>query len=240
MLDIMTIMSLAQGAIGGAQAIGGLLSGAKRPEYRMPEAVRQSLALAKMNVANPYSPGYSQAKAESDLTAANQLQAAQQQGNPMEAIQTIAGAQQKSNRDLQMYNEQDQKSDVSNLQGELAKVAQAQDLMFQMNEFAPYQDKSQQSKNMIGGGLENLFGAGGQLAEMDLLGKIYGESPVGTPSGVSQSQKGWNYPMSYEEGAGIMDAMKIGSSPTIKSKKTGMVQYDSKPKGLTDYFWKTW
>jgi len=206
----------------------------------MPEAVRQSLALAKMNVANPYSPGYSQAKAESDLTAANQLNAAQQQGNPMEAIQTIAGAQQKANRDLQMYNEQDQKSDVGNLQGELAKVAQAQDLMFQMNEFAPYQDKSQQSKNMIGGGLENLFGAGGQLAEMDLLGKIYGESPVGTPSGVSQSQKGWNYPMSYEEGAGIMDAMKIGSSPTIKSKKTGMVQYDSKPKGLTNSFWKTW
>lgn len=206
----------------------------------MPEAVRQSLALAKMNVANPYSPGYSQAKAEADLTAANQLNAAQQQGNPMEAIQTIAGAQQKANRDLQMYNEQDQKSDVSNLQGELAKVAQAQDLMFQMNEFAPYQDKSQQSKNMIGGGLENLFGAGGQLAEMDLLGKIYGESPVGTPSGVSQSQKGWNYPMSYEEGAGIMDAMKIGSSPTIKSKKTGMVQYDSKPKGLTNSFWKTW
>mgnify|MGYP006910134126 FL=1 len=236
----MTMMALAQGAVGLGQVIGGAFSSAKRPEYKMPEAVRQSLALAKMNVANPYSPGYSQAKAESDLTAANQLQAAQQQGNPMEAIQTIAGAQQKANRDLQMYNEQDQKSDVSNLQGELAKVAQAQDLMFQMNEFAPYQDKSQQSKNMIGGGLENLFGAGGQLAEMDLLGKIYGESPVGTPSGVSQSQKGWNYPMSYEEGAGIMDAMKIGSSSTIKSKKTGMVQYDSKPKGLTNSFWKTW
>ena len=234
------MMALAQGAVGLGQVIGGAFSNAKRPEYKMPEAVRQSLALAKMNVANPYSPGYSQAKAESDLTAANQLNAAQQQGNPMEAIQTIAGAQQKANRDLQMYNEQDQKSDVSNLQGELAKVAQAQDLMFQMNEFAPYQDKSQQSKNMIGGGLENLFGAGGQLAEMGLLGKIYGGSPEATPSGVSQSQKGWNYPMSYEEGAGIMDAMKIGSSPTIKSKKTGMIQYDSKPKGLTDYFWKTW
>jgi hypothetical protein len=176
MLDIMTIMSLAQGAIGGAQAIGGMLSGSKRPEYKMPEAVRQSLALAKMNVANPYSPGYSQAKAESDLTAANQLNAAQQQGNPMEAIQTIAGAQQKANRDLQMYNEQDQKSDVSNLQGELAKVAQAQDLMFQMNEFAPYQDKSQQSKNLIGGGVENIFEAGGQLGQMEMLRKLYGDN----------------------------------------------------------------
>ena len=170
----MTMMALAQGAVGLGQVIGGAFSSAKRPEYKMPEAVRQSLALAKMNVANPYSPGYSQAKAESDLTAANQLQAAQQQGNPMEAIQTIAGAQQKANRDLQMYNEQDQKSDVSNLQGELAKVAQAQDLMFQMNEFAPYQDKSQQSKNMIGGGLENIFAAGSQFTSMDLLKKLYG------------------------------------------------------------------
>jgi len=168
------MMALAQGAVGLGQVIGGAFSSAKRPEYKMPEAVRQSLALAKMNVANPYSPGYSQAKAESDLTAANQLNAAQQQGNPMEAIQTIAGAQQKANRDLQMYNEQDQKSDVSNLQGELAKVAQAQDLMFQMNEFAPYQDKSQQSKNLIGGGLENLFGAGSQFTSMDLLKKLYG------------------------------------------------------------------
>lgn len=175
----MTMMALAQGAVGLAQIGGGLFSSANRPEYKMPEAVRQSLALAKMNVVNPYSPGYSQAKAEADLAAANQLNAAQQQGNPMEAIQTIAGAQQKSNRDLQMYNEQSQRQDVGDLQNELAKVAQAQDLMFQMNEFAPYQDKSQQSKNMIGGGIENIFGAGGQLTQMDLLKKLYGpDGPV--------------------------------------------------------------
>jgi hypothetical protein len=102
----------------------------------------------------------------------------------MEAIQTSAGAQQKSNRDLQMYNEQDQKNDVGNLQNELAKVAQAQDLMFQMNEFAPYQDQSQQSKNMIGGGVENIFGAAGQYGQMDLLKKLYG-----SPAQVSKEAK---------------------------------------------------
>jgi len=185
-MDPMTMMALAQGAMGLTQAIGGAFSSAKRPEYKMPEAVRQSLALAKVNVANPYSPGYSQAKAESDLTMANQLSAAQQQGNPMEAIQTIAAGQQKANRDLQMYNEQDQKTDISNFQGELGKVAQAQDLMFQMNEFAPYQDKSQQSKNMIGGGIENIFAAGGQYAQMDMLKKIYGPS-------VGSTKKDYSY-----------------------------------------------
>jgi hypothetical protein len=78
-----------------------------------------------------------------------------------------------------MYNEQSQRQDVGDLQGELAKVAQAQDLIFQMNEFAPYQDKSQQSKNMIGGGIENIFAAGSEFTSVDLLKKLYGpDGPV--------------------------------------------------------------
>lgn len=181
------MLTIAQGVVGLGQTIGGALSGAKRPEYELPPALRESLALARINVANPYSAGYGQAKAQSDLTMANQIAAAQQQGNPQESIQTIAAGQQRAQRELEMYNEQDQKQDISNLQGELGKLQQAQDLMFQMNEFAPYADKSQQSKNMIGAGLENLFAAGDQYAQMGLLKDLYGNKQS-KQTGLDQNQ----------------------------------------------------
>lgn len=181
------MLTLAQGVVGLGQTIGGALSSAKRPEYELPPALRESLALARINVANPYSAGYGQAKAQSDLTMANQIAAAQQQGNPQESIQTIAAGQQKAQRELEMYNEQDQKQDISNLQGELGKLQQAQDLMWQMNEFAPYADKSQQSKNMIGAGLENLFAAGDQYAQIGLLKDLYGNKQA-KQTGLDQNQ----------------------------------------------------
>ena len=62
------MLTLAQGVVGLGQTIGGALSSAKRPEYELPPALRESLALARINVANPYSAGYGQAKAQSDLT----------------------------------------------------------------------------------------------------------------------------------------------------------------------------
>ena len=171
-MDPMTILALGQGVLGLGQSIGGTLSGGKRPEYEIPPALRESLALARINVADPNAPGYGQAKAEADLTMSNQLAAAQQQGNPQESIQAIAGAQQKSMRDLEMYNQQSQQQDYASLQGELGKLQQAQDLQFQMNKFAPYADKSQQSKNMIGAGLQNLYGAGDMYAQMDMIKKM--------------------------------------------------------------------
>lgn len=218
--------------------IGGFLSKGDRPEYEIPPALRESLALARLNVADPNAPGYGQAKAQADLTLSNQLAAAQQQGNPQESIQALAGAQQKTMRDLEMYNQQSQQQDYAGLQGELGKLQQAQDLQFQMNEFAPYADRAQQSKNMIGGGLENLFAAGDMFAQLSMMNGP--KTPFSPPSGVSKSSPFNNYPMSYEEGLQLMSQMQMGSSPTIGSKPTGLIKYDSKPKGLTNTYWKTW
>jgi len=218
------MLALGQGILGGAQMIGGLLSGGKRPEYEIPPALRESLALARVNVADPNAPGYGQAKMQADLTLSNQLAAAQQQGNPQESIQSLAGAQQKSMRDLEMYNQQSQQQDYASLQGELGKLQQAQDLQFQMNQFAPYADKSQQSKNMIGGGLQNIFSAGDMYAQMDMINKMYGLKTKNIPSGVSQSAPGNNYPMGYEEALQLMNQMKITASPTIASRPIGRVK----------------
>lgn len=172
-MDPMTILALSQGVLGLGQSIGGMLSKGKRPEYELPPALRESLALAKINVADPNAAGYGQAKEQADLTLANQLAAAQQQGNPQESIQSLAASQQKTMRDLEMYNQQSQQQDYASLQGELGKLQQAQDLQFQMNEFAPYADQSQQSKNIIGAGLQNLYGAGDMYAQIDMINKLY-------------------------------------------------------------------
>ena len=218
------MLALGQGVLGGAQMIGGLLSSGKRPEYEIPPALRESLALARLNVADPNAPGYGQAKAQTELTLSNQLAAAQMQGNPQESIQALASAQQKSMRDLEMYNQQSQQQDYASLQGELGKLQQAQDLQFQMNEFAPYADKSQQSKNMIGGGLQNLYNAGDMYAQMGMINKMYGLNATGPQNGVSQSTQNNNYPMSYEEAYQLMNQMKISASPTITSRPIGRVK----------------
>ena len=146
------------------------------------------------------------------------------QGNPQESIQALASAQQKSMRDLEMYNQQSQQQDYASLQGELGKLQQAQDLQFQMNEFAPYADKSQQSKNMIGGGLQNLYNAGDMYAQMGMINKMYGLNATGPQNGVSQSTQNNNYPMSYEEAYQLMNQMKISASPTITSRPIGRVK----------------
>lgn len=232
------MLALGQGVLGGVQMIGGLLSSGNRPEKEIPPALRESLALARINVADPNAPGYGQAKAQTELTLSNQLAAAQMQGNPQESIQALASAQQKSMRDLEMYNQQSQQQDYASLQGELGKLQQAQDLQWQLNEFAPYADKSQQSKNMIGGGLQNIFGAGDMYAQLSMINGP--KTPFSPPSGVSKSSPFNSYPMSYEEGLHLMNQMQMGSSPTIGSKPTGLIKYDNKPKGLTNTYWKTW
>jgi len=161
---------MVQGGIGLAQTIGSLFKKDKRPTYEMPDSLKQSLALAKSQV-GARMPGYTQAVDQANLVAANQLSAAGQSGNALGAVQTIAGSQQGAMRDIAALDAQSERQDVANLQNTLSRVAQAEDMEFEANKLAPYQDSSQEKRDLFGAGLENIFGGlnlygvGGPLAK---------------------------------------------------------------------------
>lgn len=159
-----------QAGAGAAQLIGGSgsLFGNKRPEYEIPDALKQTLALAKIRASDPYAPGYSQAKSNVDLSTANLINAAP---NKQESLGMIAGAQNAAYRDLAEMNAQSQYQDEMNLQQALGDYAKAEDLAFQMNEFGPYADRAQEGRNVVGAGLENLFTAADQYAMIGEDGK---------------------------------------------------------------------
>lgn len=175
------IPSLISGGVGLAQTIGGALGsfGAKRPKYEIPESLKQSVALARIRTQDPYAPGYTQAKENLDLAAANALYASQQSGNAQIGLGEIVGQTEAGYRNLQEQNIQSQQRDISEYQSALGEMAKAEDLQFQMNEFAPYAQKYQQSRDIFGAGLENIMGAARDYGLIQSSGVMGGSASQG-------------------------------------------------------------
>jgi len=145
--------------LGAIQALGGLktLFGNKRPDYEIPDSAKTALALAKAKVMDPNMPGYSQAKDDIGLIAANTIKSAQEGGSAMEALSSIQANALAANRDLAVTNAQDQSNDILNLERALGAFAQYEDQEFQMDEFAPFADRAREGRDIVGAGVENLF-----------------------------------------------------------------------------------
>lgn len=168
----LALPAIIQGVAGIGQLLGGAIGtmGTKRPEYEIPDALKQSLALAKINFQDPNMPGYTQAKEVIDLQTANLIRGAQEAGNAQQSIQQIAEAARIGSSDLARMNAEDQRRDQSELNQVLGKVAEAEDMQFQINEFGKFQDQSQRFADIFGAGLENVFGAADKGAMLGLLG----------------------------------------------------------------------
>lgn len=182
------IPMIMQGALGAGQAIGGLMGLRDRPEYEIPDALKQSVALARARVSNPYMEGYTQATEQLDLQTANAIRAAQESGNAQEAIAGVAGAQQRGASDLARMNEESQRRDIDSLVSVLGSLSQAQDQEWQMNEFAPFADSSREARDVFGAGMENLYGALDKygIASIIQQGNIGAQSsPMAVPSATS-------------------------------------------------------
>jgi len=127
------------------------------------------LALSKLRVSDPYSPGYSQQRETADLATANALMSAQQSGQTSEAIQTVAASQQAAYRDINQMMEADQDRDEQMLQQSLAQYAREENENFMANELAPYQDRFRESRDVFGAGLENIVQGIDDKALMELF-----------------------------------------------------------------------
>lgn len=168
----MPIPALIPAAIGAAQLIGGLIGrfSAKRPKREIPGSAREALAVAKLQAASPYAPGYGQAREGVDIAAANALAAAQGAGNPAAAIQGILGQTQAANRGLVAQNLQYQAGAQERLQGALGMMAEEEDRQFQINKFAPYADKIRLTEDLVGAGATNLASSANMLFAADQMG----------------------------------------------------------------------
>lgn len=154
--------------VGAAQTIGGLFkkAKAKRPEYEIPSEVYQTLAMARMQAEDPYAAGYTQAAEQLGTTTSNAIGQAAQSGSVAEMLPAIVAQQSLGMQQLQAQNIQQQAADQKMLMAALGEMAKSKDTEFQMNELAPYSDMYNESREMIGAGLQNLL-SGATLATID-------------------------------------------------------------------------
>jgi len=86
------------------------------------------------------------------------IQNAMMTGNPLAALGSIQGNENKANQDLQTKNAEFRLSATDRAREALGTYSQYKDMEFQMNEFAPWKDKMQRAENQYGAGAKNLFG----------------------------------------------------------------------------------
>lgn len=170
MIDILSLApTVLKGAIGAGQVIGSLLGKNERPEYEIPDSVRQALAMAQVRFNDPYADGYAQEKDAIETASANALQAASRAGNVTESVATVQSGNNRAMQQLSARGAQQQQQDFANLQQQLGIMGAHQDKQFQLNEMAPYADKAQEKRDVFGGGLENIMMS---LEELGVMGGL--------------------------------------------------------------------
>lgn len=140
--------------LGAATNVAGFglkkLMGANRPEYEIPESARQALAQARILQADKNMPGEQKALEQVGISSANATQAASQGGNVLEAISAIQGQQDRATQGVLARSEEDQRNDQQRLMQQLGIMSQYEDQKFQMNEFAPYAENQQETRDLVG------------------------------------------------------------------------------------------
>lgn len=176
---IAALPSIYQMITGMQQAASGkrILSNLERPTYEIPGAAKQSLAVSEAMYADPRMPGQSRTESQIGQTLANYNRAARETSNPLAGL---AMAQANANRgynDLATQSAAYQRQDQQNLQQNLGQYAQYQDQKWQMNKFAPYNEKYNEGREMIGASQQNQFGAANGLSSV-LMQMIMPQKPV--------------------------------------------------------------
>lgn len=134
------------------------LANLQRPIYKTPETVDRSLSLSQMAYADPYMSGEVVMRNRADQNAANAYQAASETSNPFAALAAIQAQANAAQQNIGMASAQQQRQDMSAYQRMLLTKANYLDQEWQMNEFAPFAEKSQEYRDMIGAGNKNTYG----------------------------------------------------------------------------------
>ena len=138
----------------------------ERPVYDIPDAAKQSLAISKAAYADPRMPGESVANSRIGQTLSAYLRASRERSNPIGAVAMGVANANRAYNDLATQSAAYQRQDQQNLQQELGTYGQYQDQKWQLNKFAPYMDKYNEYREMLGAGQQNTFGAANGLSSI--------------------------------------------------------------------------
>lgn len=149
--------------LGAATNVAGFglkeFMGADRPEYEIPDSAKQALAQARILQADQYMPGEQKAMDRAGVSSANAIRAAQESGNALESISGIQGQYDKTSQDILARSEADQRADHERLMQQLGLMSQYEDQKWQMNEFAPYAENQQETRDLVGALSTNVSNA---------------------------------------------------------------------------------
>lgn len=155
------VAGIVKGVLGASQMIRGEegLAGLNRPEYERPTEIGQMLALSRQEYADPAMPGQGAAQDRLDMQTQTGFNQAKISGNTMAAIASLNAQSQAGQQNLATASSQQRMQDLQAYKAALTQSAQYTDQEFQMNEFAPFADKSQEYRDMIGAGTKNVYGS---------------------------------------------------------------------------------
>ncbi len=142
------------------------LAGLQRPEYETPEAFQRSMALSTNSFANGQMPGENLMVDRANQTTANAFAQSKEAGNPFALIASLTAQNQGQLNTIGMESANYKNQLQQQFQQSLAQNAQYQDQAWQMNKFAPYQEKAQEFRDIYGAGQQNLHGSMQSLASL--------------------------------------------------------------------------
>jgi hypothetical protein len=201
-----------QGARQIGQGTAGL-AGLKRPEYKTPEAFNRSMALSTQAYANGQMPGENLMVDRANQTTANAFAQSKEAGNPMGLLAALHGQNQQQLGNIGTQSAQYHNQLQQQFQTMLGQKANFQDQEWQMNKFAPYKDKSQEYRDIIGGGQQNFYNGlsslSGMATRMMMPGVAGGNGSMGSGSGVNQQglQDAYQQYLNNQNGGGYQSSV---------------------------------
>jgi len=180
-------------ALGTYQAIKGYqLGNQERPEYEIPDSLKQMLGMAKTQASQTGLPGQSLLEQNIRGTTsrgANILERSTQGSQLLGGISDLVTGEQQQMANIGIAGEQQNITNQQNLQNALSTYAQYEDKAYEINELQPYLQAMQQAQALTSAGIQNIVGGiGGGLGAgmqsqmntdyLDLLKSMYG-SPMG-------------------------------------------------------------
>lgn len=188
---------LIQGGLGLMQLAAGSRMKPQRPQYEIPAAAQEELAMSRMQQ-NARMPGVNYAEQRiGQNSAAARYGLNRGATNPNQILSGLASIQMNANiasRGLMEAEASDAIRRDSNLRRSLGVMANYQNRKWEVDKMAPFQDAARTKAALVGGGLQNLSGGVNQG-----LSGILGAQMMQQGGYAPQSQKAPYNPFSMEQ-----------------------------------------
>ena len=201
---------------------GQALAGTPRPKYEIPNEVLQATTIARQNYADTVMPGQSFMEGQNNLAAQNAIQALQVSGAPISAVAGIQAQQSKNAQEIGIQAANWQRQDETAYQQALGMLADQKAQQWQVNEFAPYSQAYAEGRQMMGAGMENMYGAFDSLANM-AMASSYANETVDTAKLGKEATNSANQTIGlntqYEKALGDISKYTMMYTPTTDPMK---------------------